>query len=761
MGKKTNIALLPEVLIISSYPPRECGIATFSLDLRNALHNKFAQSFSTSICALEAAQENHQYPPEVRYVMDTSKPQAYSALADAINKDKRISLVLIQHEFGFFEKIPEDDFLLFLYQIKKPLALTFHTVLPNPDDALRVKVTKLVLACGLVVVMTENARQILEKGYGVLSKSISLIAHGIHLVPHLSKTALKLKYELSGRTVLSTFGLISSGKSIETTLDALPGIVAENPTVLFLVIGKTHPSVVKVEGEQYRCMLQAKVAALSLENHVKFINAYLPLHELLEYLQLTDIYLFTSKDPNQAVSGTFSYAVSCACAIISTPIPHARELLRDDAGILIDFQDSQQLEAAVNHLLHNRPLRKQMINNGLQRVVFAAWENSAIAYARLFESLYPGNSSLKYELPDINLDHVEKMTTPFGMLQFSKINHPDPLSGYTLDDNARALVAMCMHYEQYRCKNDLRYIEIYLDFIEHCMQPDGSFLNYVDINELFTDQNLEVNLDDSNGRAIWALGRLLSIRGILPEALGLQAESIIRYTLVHQKTIHSPRAMAFIIKGLHHHLSATPSTRCQELLEMLADRLVQMYRHESATGWDWFEDCLTYGNSILPEALLCAWLSTGNPVYKNIARESFDFLLKHTFTEKGIKVIPNNGWMQKGKEKAQFGEQPIDIAYTILALQVFQEVFEDAGYQEKIKIAFNWFLGHNHLHQIIYNPCTGGCYDGLEETQVNLNQGAESTLSYLMARLAIGKAYNHPEPDAVGREFLTNLEPAV
>ncbi len=752
---------LPEILLISSYPPRECGIATFSQDLLTALYEKFAESFSISVCALEAAQEKHDYPLEVRYVLDTSEPQSYQKLADAINGDSRIKLVLLQHEFGFFETIPENDFLHFLQQIKKPLIMAFHTVLPKPDSALQKKVSNMATACDSVVVMTQNSKQILVNEYNVPEEKVWIIAHGIHLVPHLGKTLLKKKYGLNGRTVLSTFGLISSGKSIETTLDALPGIVAAHPTVLFLAIGKTHPSVVKHEGEQYRRMLEAKVVALSLENHVKFINAYVPLQELLEYLQLTDIYLFTSKDPNQAVSGTFSYAVSCACAIISTPIPHARELLRDDAGILIDFRNSQQLTAAVNHLLGDKPLRRNLINNGLQRVIFAAWENTAVAHAMLFKALAPDDIALRYGLPDINLGHFKKMTTPFGMIQFSKINHPDLGSGYTLDDNARAMVAMCMQYEVFENKRDLGHIVIYLDFIKHCLLPDGSFLNYVNTEKAFTEQNHEVNLDDANGRAIWALGYLISKHKILPESLVQQASSMLEQTLRHIETIHSTRAMAFIVKGLHYALSAMPSPQKQQLLETLANRLVQMYRHEAESGWHWFERYLTYGNSTLPEAMLCAWLSTDKPVYKKIARESFDFLLEHTFTEAGIQVISNSSWMQKGQEKARYGEQPIDVAYTILALQLFNEVFNGNGYREKMETAFNWFLGQNHLNQIIYNPCTGGCYDGLEETQVNMNQGAESTVSYLMARLAIEKSFHHQPLQLNSVDFQTDAEIAL
>lgn len=750
---------LPKILLISSYPPRECGIATFSQDLLTALDNKFSQSFSLTVCALEAAQENHTYPPEVSFVLNTAEPQSYRDLVLKINADPQIEIVLLQHEFGFFHPMPEEEFLQFLQHIQKPVILTFHTVLSNPDEALKRRVSNITSACESVVVMTKNAAQILENEYEVPPEKITVIAHGIHLVPHLGKTPLKKKYGLSGRKVLSTFGLISSGKSIETTLDALPAIVAKHPTVMFLAMGKTHPSVVKHEGEQYRNMLEAKVEALGLGKHVKFINAYLPLQELLEYLQLTDIYLFTSKDPNQAVSGTFSYAVSCACAIISTPIPHAKELLRDDAGILIDFQNSGQLSAAVNRLLEHKSLRNNLINNGLQRVIFAAWENTAIAHSMLFKSLSPNKIGLKYGLPVVNLGHFKKMTTPFGMIQFSKINHPDHDSGYTIDDNARALVAMCMHYELYRRQKDLVYIQIYLDFILHCLQPDGSFLNYVDIAEEFTPQNQEVNLDDSNGRAIWALGYLISQRQILPKILVQQAETILDQTLSHIKTMHSTRAISFAIKGLHHALSGAPSAVKQELLEMLANRLVQMYRHEAATGWHWFESYLTYGNSTIPEAMLCAWQSTGNPTYKNIARQSFHFLLEHTFTKAGIKVIPNRGWMQKGAEKGHFGEQPIDVAYTILALQRFYKVFQDKQYQDKMTTAFNWFLGQNHLNQIIYNPCTGGCYDGLEETHVNMNQGAESTVSYLMARLVIEKALLVPPqtPNGVGKAIENKL----
>ena len=329
----------------------------------------------------------------------------------------------------------------------------------------------------------------------------------------MTKRFLKEKYGFKGRKVLTTFGLISSGKGIETTLDALPAVVKTNPETLFLAIGKTHPGVIKSEGEKYRNMLEEKVRSLNLENHVKFINQYLELPELLEYLRLTDIYLFTSKDPNQAVSGTFSYAMSCGCPIISTPIPQAREMLDEHTGIIIDFGHSQQLAAGVIRLLNNDSLRKEMSLNTVHKIAPAAWENSAIGHALLFEKTLGHKFSLQYSPPDINLTHIKQLTSNFGMIQFSKINQPDIGSGYTLDDNARALIAICMHFEFTRNEKELKLMNIYLNFIKYCQQPDGAFLNYVDKDEQFTIQNRKANLQDASGRAIWALGYLYFKKG--------------------------------------------------------------------------------------------------------------------------------------------------------------------------------------------------------------------------------------------------------
>lgn len=727
---------IAEILFLTSYPPRECGIATYSQDLILSINNKFSNSLSIKVCALESGDTSFNYPEEVKFILKTAESSDYETLAENINNDEQIKIVLIQHEFGFF-KHQEKAFQQFLETLTKPVGLVFHTVLPQPNELLRSKIKNIAEACEFIIVMTHTSENILIKDYGLPKQIINVIAHGTHLVQHESKKKLKDKYGLLGRKTLSTFGLLSSGKSIETTLEALPAIIKECPEVMFLIIGKTHPEVVKTDGEEYRHYLQDKVIKLEIQNNVKFINSYLALPELLEYLQLTDIYLFTSNDPNQAVSGTFVYAMSCACPIISTPIPHAKEILTKETGIIFDFNDHIQLAGKVISLLNNEQLRKSISLNTLQKIISTSWENSAVSHAILFESISGEAIKLKYKLPVIKLDHVKRMTDKNGIIQFSKINQPDIKTGYTLDDNARALISMSMYYKLTLDKKHIPEIYKYLRFVKFCQQTEGNFLNYVDRNNNFTNQNETTNLEDSNGRAIWALGYVISLKNTLPESIVSEAVTIFDQAMQNIEKTHSTRSMAFIIKGIYFYQSKIKKQENITLIKLFANRLVQMYKHESRDNWEWFESYLTYANSILCEAMLYAWLLTNDSNFKDTAITSLNFLISKTFNEKGIEVISNKKWLKKGQKAEKYGEQPIDVAYTIITLSKFLDAFNNDIYKEKMETAFNWFLGQNHLHQTVYNPCTGGCYDGLEEFNVNLNQGAESTLSYLMARLVM------------------------
>ena len=739
---KSLLALKNSVVLISSYPPRECGIATFSKDLTNSLREQISDSFEVEICALEKEKTTREYPSEVRFILNTSNKNAYKDLAIEINDSPGIKAVLIQHEFGLFGGEYGDYLLHFIAYLKKPLLVTFHTVLPHPDAKRLEVVSKIAAASARIIVMTKHSSSILINDYSISPEKISLIPHGTHPIIYQDKNELKQKYGFENRKIVSTFGLISSNKNIENALESLPEVVEIHPDVLYLIIGKTHPEVLKNEGEVYREMLKEKVEILHLQNHVFFINEFLETSELLELLQLSDTYVFTSKDRNQAVSGTFAYAMSSGCPVIATAIPHAKELLSESAGILIDFENPLQLTNALLQLLGNEKLRAQIGMNAIHSSKAFEWKNVSLQYALLLEK-YISKKSLKYNLPAISLEHLERMTHTFGVVQFCKINTPDYSSGYTLDDNARALIAICMNQERKRNNDNIILIAKYLHFIDSCQKENGQFFNYMDSDGLEQEKNDWENLQDSNGRAILAISTVVFYRMILPENISFQAELILKRAIPTIKKMDSPRAIAFCIKGLYLYSIHSNSAAISDLIFQLGSNLSKKYYKEKEEGWDWFEDSLTYGNSILPEALLYADLSSKNSHFRAIAKKTFDFLLDHLFMDGTIRVITNNGWLLKGEiRNMDGGEQPIDVAYTIQTLQLFHLVFREEHYREKMETAFSWFLGNNHLKQMLYNPKTTGCHDGLEKYNINLNQGAESTICYLIARLCMEKTRN-------------------
>lgn len=739
-AKSGNPRLKTSVLMLTTFPPRECGIATYSKDLMESVNKVFGNSCAIEICPLYDDKHPLEQTADFHYSLNTNSPNSYKKLAFKINTNNVIKLVMIQHEFGLYNGY-SDDFVAFLKSLEKPTIVALHTVLPNPDLILKQHVRDIASCVKTVTVMTNTSKTILTEDYGIAPSNIEVITHGTHLIKHKDKKKIKENYGLEQKTVLSTFGLLGPGKSIETTLEALPELVKEFPKIMFLVLGKTHPNLVKNGDDPYREFLIQKTKDLKLGSHVKFVNEFLPLDTLLDYLQLTDIYLFTSKDRNQAVSGTFAYAMSCGCPIISTPMPHAKEFLSESKGLLFDFGDSQQLQGQLRTLLNDKTKRKKLGLNGLHASSATCWENSALAHGHLFQKL-AFSMELKYQKPDIKLNHLHKMTTEVGMIQFAIVNQPDISSGYTLDDNARALIVVCENYRLTQNNALIPFLKKYLCFILNCHRPNGRFLNYVDGSKRFTKQNDMVNLEDSNGRAIWALGHLLKIEHLVPanySYLFNRARECFEEFIPNAFQYNAPRAIAFIIKGIAKSGLAQPDSIYSYALRQLGSKLVKMYHANSSPQWKWFEQNLTYGNSVLPEAMLEVYKLTKVEEYKVIAFVSFNFLLKHLFRNGEFTVISNQTWFSRGdsiKDHSLGGQQPIDVAYTILALKNFHQVFSNEGYQEKMELAFSWFLGNNHLKQIVYNPCTTGCFDGVELKNVNLNQGAESTVSYLLARMA-------------------------
>jgi len=729
-----------KLVFVTTYPPRECGIATFTTDLVRAIKNQMDDSIEIDICALEDGYQGFDYPKEVKYILDATNPDNYIEITEELNDDPQVKAIMIQHEFGLFGGEYGNYILEMIFTLEKPIFTTFHTVLPQPDQIRLQIVSSIAGHSKGILVMTENSKKLLVEDYNLPEENIHIVPHGTHMVLWKRKDKAKARFGISYRPILATFGLLGRNKSIETSIEALPEIKKHFPDVLYLVLGKTHPGLVKHEGEKYREFLEERVKQLGVEENVEFVNRFLELDELLDYLSITDIYLFTSKDPNQAVSGTFSYAMSSACPIIATPIPHAKELLTEDMGILIDFEQPDQLAEAAIRLLKDDKLRERMGRNAFHKTRYTIWENVATKVMSLFRPFIE-YSNYRFRIPPINLQHIEHMTTEKGIIQFADIDVADISSGYTLDDNARALIALTRHYDLTNELSDLRLINIYLDYIIYCQRPDGSFINYVDQDGSIHMRNNIENLDDANGRAIWALGYFLS-KDIFKDALVGKAEASFQKALKAMEDIRSPRAMSYIIKGLYFYNKKNEDEKNIEMIKIFTERLLENFDKVADKNWTWFEEYMTYANAVIPAALLYAWKTTGVISYHIIAKATFDFLLSKIFRDGQIRVIPNSGWLKKGEEINEgYGEQPIDVACTILALDLFYSELGELQYFTKLNIAFDWFLGRNRLNQIVYNPVTGGCYDGLEKDGVNLNQGAESTVSYLLSRLVMEKYY--------------------
>ncbi|PIF62281.1 glycosyltransferase [Flavobacterium sp. 11] len=729
-----------KMLLVSSYPPRECGIATFSNDIVNAVKIVFGDTLPVEVCALQNSEQHFDYNNEVSFILPVDSLEHYRMVAEKINERNDIGLVCIQHEFGLFRGEYGDYILSFILALNKPIVTVFHTVLPNPDEKRKKIVHAIADLSDRIIVLTKNSQTILTTNYSVEKTKTIVIPHGNHNVLWEQKNILKNTYGFSDKIVMATFGLISQNKGIETVLQALPEIVKKNPEVVFLVIGKTHPEIIRQDGEMYRNSLINIVQELHLENNVIFINEYLQLSQLLEYLTLSDIYLFSSKDPNQAVSGTFAYAMSCGCTVVSTPIPHAVEELVNGNGILLNsFESSEEFKNAIVYLIENKEERIAMGKNAFSLSHATNWENIAIQYRLLFDQLTNREEDLRFNFPPIKLDHIKKLTTDFGILQFSKFSQPDPKSGYTLDDNARALINMVLYNKAFPDKNTLKLANTYLNFIEGIQQNNGWFDNYKDFDHQLTKQNKEVNLEDANGRALWSLGTVISHRDTLPLEMICQAVKCWDKAIKRIDDIKSPRAIAYALKGLYLYHSIYKDEEIKTHIEKLADELLRHYNINSAENWCWYEDYMTYANNVLPEAMMYSYLVTKNPKYKKIAAITFDFLLSHYFMKGQLKVISNRGWFKKENERIFYGEQPIEVATTIIALDLFYEVTRNKKYKDQLKLAFIWFLGNNHLKQIMYNPENGASYDGLEDKHININQGAESTLCYFKARLIMEK----------------------
>lgn len=728
------------ILYMSSYPPRECGIATFTRDLTTAIDREFSPEIKSKILAInDNGTSIYNYPKKVWAHISETSMEDYLNRANEINQSQDIKLVNIQHEYGLFGGDWGEFLLPFMELLRKPVVVTFHTVLPNPREKVKI-ITKAVAKRALgIVVMTHHAARLLEKTYGVEKSKISVIPHGVEHVAFPSKSKFKKKLNLSDYTVISTFGMLNRDKGIEYAIEAMPNIIKEFPNLLYLVIGATHPVVRKQEGETYRNKLRRTVKKLKLEEHVKFYDKYITAEEKIDYLRATDIYISPTLNPRQSVSGTISDALSCACPIVATANQYAKDVINSERGILVKFKNSLEIEQAILKILRDKKLRKEMNKNSYFYSRHMTWQNVALSYFNKFNDIAKIVPRQKGKMPPIDLSHIQKLTDNFAMIQFAEHTKPDIHSGYCLDDNARALLACAMYYKINPSRSIMKLIDKYFNFIRFAHKSNGKFHNFVAYNRKFNDIT---ESEDSFGRTFWVLGYLIKSDHI-PEHIRVESKIILDKSLKWANGLISLRAMAFTILGLSYVGEKGMNAKMKYTFTKLADCLVEKFTEinkNTDSAWPWFENCLTYSNYKLPEALFRAYDITKDEKYINVATKSIIFLNKVTFEKNYISPIGQDGWYFYGQKRAYFDQQPEDSASAVEALVTAYKITKSEDYLNKAKLAFEWFLGKNHLNQMVYDEATGGCYDGLGQYSLNFNQGAESTISYLLARLTIEKA---------------------
>src|SRR3989338_3224017 len=721
------------VLYMSTFPPRECGIATFTKDLVDSMDKKFNPALKSEVLAInDNGSSIYNYDGKVSFQLDQTDMEGYTSIAKEINDRRDIKIVNIQHEFGIFGGNAGSHLLPFLEKVKKPIVVTFHSVVPNPDEYKKRIVNNIFRKASAVVVMAKESVRILKEDYDVNDhKKIFFVPHGVPQVLFNPKNS-KEKVHLEGKIILLTFGLMNKGKGIEYVIRALPQIVKKFPELIYLIIGETHPQVRKIEGESYRNSLINLVEELGLRDNVRFYNKYLTLAEIIAYLNATDIYISPSLDENQIVSGTLSYALGSGKAIVSTSTAYAREVLSKNRGILVAFRNPETIGNAIFMLLSDSKLKEEIERNAYELGRKMIWPNVAAEYLRVFNKVTKLREDTIKKFPAIRLSHLASLTDNVGLIHHAKHSVPNRKTGYTLDDNARALIAAAKHYSIFKSQKSLGLVKTYLSFIHYAQKEDGTFHNLLDYKRNFLD---EEGSEDSYGRALMASGFVVSSN--VPENIKATAKFIFDNAVRSVHKLRFLRAKAFSIIGLYHYFRKYKNKDIVEKAITLADSLANAYRENSADAWRWFEPYLTYSNGKLPESLFFAYSMTKGQKYLEIAKESLDFLSKTLVVDGKLVLIGNKGWYRKEGERAFYDQQPVDADSMVQGFLTAYGITKKKAYYSNAVLAFNWFLGKNSLNQMIYDETTGGCFDGLSQDAINLNQGAESTISYLLARLSL------------------------
>ena len=761
-----NRAPLKKIAVIGNYLPRRCGIATFTSDLCEAIAGEYEDTTCFAV-PVNDREGGYPYPPRVRFELAEKEVASYHRAADFLNLTG-VDLVCLQHEYGIFGGRAGSHILALMRELRMPVVTTLHTILREPDE-LQLKVMQEVGELSQrFISMSRRGVKYLQKVYKVPRDKIDFIPHGIPDVPFVDPSFHKDEFGVAGKSVLLTFGLLSPNKGIEYVIEALPKVVSRQPDVVYIVLGTTHPHVRQHEGESYRLHLEQLTQSLGLEKNVIFYNRFVSLDELVRYIGAADIYVTPYLTPAQIVSGTLAYAVGAGKAVISTPYWYAEELLADGRGRLVPFRDSEAVAQCVLELLDNPTQRHAMRKSAYLMGREMVWPAVARRYMESFERareersrrppatlVAPRPEKRPRELPPLNLNHLRRMTDDTGLLQHATFTLPNYRDGYSIDDNARALMLAVLLEESAGGESDtVRELGArYMSFLSYALDPESNrFRNFMGFDRQWDEG---VGAEDSHARALYALGLVLGrssdqgLRGLA----GILFPKALRPTL----DFTSPRAWALTLMAVQEYFRGFFGDRAaQRTRQVLAEKLFQAFQNCSAPDWRWFEESLTYVNARLSHAMLTCGRWMMHEEMEQAGLKSLEWLARIQRAEAGHFVpIGCFGFYRRGGEKARFDQQPVEAYTMVAACLEAHRMTGKAVWYEEARRAFGWFLGRNDRRLPVYDPVSGGCRDGLQADGVNQNQGAESTLAFLLSLVemqlaesegVIGQANHEQQP---------------
>jgi glycosyltransferase involved in cell wall biosynthesis len=763
-GRRTRH--IRQIAFIGDYPPRQCGIAAFTADLCEAVADEFPDVDCFAV-AVTDREEGYDYPPRVRFEIPEENIAAYRRAAEFLNTNN-VDRVCVQHEYGIYGGPEGSHLLALLRELHMPVVTTLHTILREPNPEQRRVMEELARLSDRLVTLSRKGAEFLREVYGVPAEKIDHIPHGIPDMPFIDPNFYKDQFGVEGRMVLLTFGLLSRNKGVEYAIEALPQVIERHREVAYIVLGPTHPSVVRHEGEVYRRMLEERVQKLGLEEHVIFDDRFVSLEELIAYIGAADIYITPYIGKEQISSGTLSYALGAGKAILSTPYWYAEELLADGRGVLVPFRDSQAIADAVNELLENETKRHQMRKRAYLFGREMIWPRVAQRYIDSFQKAWEERLRAPHfvwtaepaevkgralDLPPLRLGHLLRLTDGTGIFQHAVFTVPNYREGYTTDDNARALIVAVLLEalgEDGATRSARELAARYMAFLWYAFEPNvGRFRNFLGYDRRWLE---DVGSEDSHGRALWALGTVMGLSN--RKGLRGMAGRLFDQALPAVRGFTSARAWGFSILGVHEYLQEFPGSRTAlQACKDLAERLLALYEHSNAPDWPWFEDVVSYDNATLPHALLLAGEVLKDQEMIDIGLKTLGWLADVQRADAGHFVpIGNSGFYPRGGERARFDQQPIEAHSMVSACLAAFRLTGEERWHEEARRAFEWFLGRNDLGLPLYDAASGGCHDGLQPDGVNENQGAESTLAFLLSLLEIKRlAHLRGRPiDSVG-----------